>query len=373
MFEDRSADEWMIDHRKIASEALGLPLLLTLLMGTVVLLAACGQVVTPEPTRASLSADTPTAVSDATHLTTPLHRPATEVPSGSQPDTATPTITPTPIVHVVQQGDTLQAIAFDFGVSVEALQKANGVENPQFLQVGQRLVIPRQEEPGQTTPGQLLPTPTPQPIQIQGMGFYETPVDSLLALGEVANTTAVTLTNVQVQVALLNAASEPVMEANTFVAMDIIPAGELSPFRVLFTTPPPDWVSYQATVIRGQEAGAVASAYVPLSVVAAEGNPSGPHFQVNGTVKNTSTQRAADSVDVFITTYDAEGTVTGFRKTKAGPSAPGSSSGSGLVEEGLAPGAEVTFSCSLATHGDVPYDFTITVLGHAAEGITSGG
>jgi murein DD-endopeptidase MepM/ murein hydrolase activator NlpD len=276
-------------------------------------------------------------------------------------------------VHVVQQGDTLQAIAFDFGVSVEALQRANGVENPQFLQVGQRLVIPRQDEPGQNAPGQLLPTPTPQPIRIQGMGFYKTPVDSLLGLGEVANTTAVTLTNVQVRVTLLDAADEPLMETSTFVSMDLVPAGERAPFRVLFTTPPPDWASYQATVIRGQEAGAIASAYVPLSVLAAEGNPSGPHFQVDGTIKNMSARRVAESVGVFVTTYDAEGAVTGFRKTVIGPSAPGSSNGSGLVDEGLPPGAEVAFSCSLATHGDVPHDFTVTAVGHAAEAETSGG
>lgn len=359
MCEDRSADERMIDRRPTTAEALGLLLLLSLCMGTAVLLGACGRVVTPEPTRASLPVDTPTAT-----LTTPARGSTSEAPSGPIPNTATPTITPTPIVHVVQQGDTLQAIAFDFGVSVEALQRVNGIENPQFLQVGQRLIVPVDEESDQTAPGLLLPTPTPHPIRIQGVAFYETPVDSLLGLGEVANTTAVTLTNVQVQVTLLDGAKEPLIETNRFVSMDVIPPGARSPFSVLITTPPPDWVSYQVAIIRGQEAGALAIGYIPMSVAKAEGSVSGPQFQVRGTVENTSTGRIARSVDIIVTTYDTEGTVTGFRRSALTPDA---------VDGGVAPGEEMAFSLSLTTHGDVPADFTVTALGRAAEGTTSGG
>ncbi len=368
MCEDRSADEWMIDHQPVFKR-----LFVTLLMGAAVLLAACGQVVTPEPTRDALPANTPTAT-----LATPIPRPTKEVLSSSPPDTMTPTTTPTPIVHVVQQGDTLQAIAFDFEVSVEALQRANGVENPQFLQVGQRLVIPVDEESGQMTPGLLLPTPTPQPIRVQGEALYETPVDSLLGLGEVHNTTTITLTNVQVQVTLLNAANEPLVETNTFISADILPPGACSPFRVLFTTPPSDWASYQMKVIRGQEAGALARGYVPMSVVKAEGSLSDPQLQVNGVVKNVSTGQRAQSVDVIVTTYDAEGRVTGFRQSvlTTAPRKEGAATPS-AVDGGLPPGGEIAFSLSLTTHGDVPAGrlphFIVLALGHAVDSTTSGG
>jgi murein DD-endopeptidase MepM/ murein hydrolase activator NlpD len=280
------------------------------------------------------------------------------------PDTVTPTVTPTPIVHVVQQGDTLQAIAFDFGVSVDALQRANGIENPQFLQIGQRLIIPVQQDPDQTTMDLLLPTPTPQPIQVQGTASYETPVGSLLVLGEVANTTAVTLTNVQVQVTLIDAAGEPLVDTNTFAPLDLLAPGARSPFSILFTTPPSDWVNYQVTVIRGQKAGALASGYVPISVVESEGGPAGPQFRVNGVVENVSAGRSAQSVDVVITTYDSEGTVTGFRQSALAPD---------TADGQLTPGGEMAFSLLLTTHGDVPADFAVTALGHAANGMTSGG
>jgi len=344
----------MIDHQTMAKS-----LLLILLMGTEVLLAACGQVVTPEPTRVSPPVETPTAT-----RATPVRRSTVQAPSTSLPDTVTPTITPTPIVHVVQQGDTLQAIAFDFGVSVEVLQRTNGIENPQFLQIGQRLVIPVEEEEGQTTPGLLLPTPTPQPIQIQGTTCYKTPVDGLLILGEVANTTAVTLTNVQVQAKLVDAAGELLIETNRFVPLDILAPGACSPFSVLFTTPPSDWASYQVTVIRGQEAGALAGGYVPMSVVEAKGSLAGARFQVNGVLENTSARSVAKSVDVIVTTYDSEGTVTGFRQSVLAPDA---------VDGRLPPGGKLAFSLLLTTYGDTPADFAVNALGHAVDVTTSGG
>jgi spore germination protein len=42
----------------------------------------------------------------------------------------------------VAEGDTLAAIAQQFGTSVEALQEANGIEDPDEIVVGQVLVIP---------------------------------------------------------------------------------------------------------------------------------------------------------------------------------------------------------------------------------------
>jgi LysM repeat protein len=268
-------------------------------------------------------------------------------------DTATPTITPTPIVHIVQQGDTLQAIAFDFGVSVEALQRANGIENPQFLQVDQRLVIPVNEEGGDAGPGLLLPTPTPRPVQVRGVALYETPVGSLLGLGEVANTTAITLTNVQVKVTLFDQDGQPVAEADAFAAADLLLPQASSPFDILFTTPPA-WASYQVTVIRGQEAGALANAYVSMALTDVDGNPAGSQFEVSGMVTNVSTAQVARLIDIIVTTYDAQGAVTGFRQLTVRP------------EEGLAPGAAVPFSLALAAHRAPPDDFSVFALGRVA-------
>lgn len=45
--------------------------------------------------------------------------------------------------YTVQSGDTLGAIAASFGVTVTALASANGIQNPNLIQVGQVLQIPQ--------------------------------------------------------------------------------------------------------------------------------------------------------------------------------------------------------------------------------------
>ncbi len=45
-------------------------------------------------------------------------------------------------IHYVQRGDTLYSIARWYGTSVTAIMNANGLSNPNFIWVGQRLVIP---------------------------------------------------------------------------------------------------------------------------------------------------------------------------------------------------------------------------------------
>jgi LysM repeat protein len=45
-------------------------------------------------------------------------------------------------IHVVQAGETLYSIASRYGVTVEAIMAANDLANPNYIYVGQRLVIP---------------------------------------------------------------------------------------------------------------------------------------------------------------------------------------------------------------------------------------
>jgi LysM repeat protein len=312
-------------------------------------LAACGTVVTPQPTPGLSPTSTPLPGK------TPVIGPAGTAPALPLADTATPTVSPTPIVYVVKSGDTLLEIAQEYGVSVEALQRANGIEDPRFLRVGQELLIPTGEEEGATTSGGLLlPTPTPIPFGVQGVACYETPVSSLWCLGEVVNTTDAPVINVQMLVTLFDTAGRRVAQADTFVAADLIPPGERSPFGVLFVDPPLAQVVPQVTILRGQAAGELAASYVLVSAIEVEGRPSGPQFEVSGKVQNDSTGLTAGSVKVIATTYDADGLVTGFRQEAVALEAP------------LAPGEIAPFSLLLTFHGDDPADFSVIALGNAS-------
>ncbi len=308
------------------------------------LLAACGQVITPSPTEVPPS---PTPTQTVAHSS--AHRPPGTDEFVPPLDTAVPAAAATPIVHVVQQGDTLQAIAFDYGVRVDALQRANGIENPQLLQIGQELIIPLGQNEGLRAPSLLLPTPTPQPVQVEGAGFFRTPVGSLWGLGEISNTTAVTLTNVQVHVMLFDATGAMVGEGGTFAAADLIPPGERSPFGFLFTAPP-DWASYQMSVVRADDARGLANAYAPLALSDLDASPLESQFEVSGTVTHVGAGPVVRLVRVIVTTYNAEGTVTGFREHTL------------HVDEGLTPGDTLSFTVRLTTHAGAPDGFSVIAL-----------
>jgi len=56
--------------------------------------------------------------------------------------TPVPTPVPAPQVHIVQKGDTLYSIARYYGVTPAELAAVNGITDPDRIYVGQRLVIP---------------------------------------------------------------------------------------------------------------------------------------------------------------------------------------------------------------------------------------
>jgi LysM repeat protein len=94
----------------------------------------------------------------------------TATPDLAQPS---PTITPTPtptriqfsgvITHTVKTGETLGIIAGMYGVTVEDIMALNHLDDPNLVEIGQklRIQIPPTETP---TPTPVTPTKTPTPI-----------------------------------------------------------------------------------------------------------------------------------------------------------------------------------------------------------------
>jgi D-alanyl-D-alanine carboxypeptidase len=74
------------------------------------------------------------------------------------PAIASATATPIDALYVVQDGDTLGAIAARFGVSLDVLMQANAITDPASLQVGQVLTIP-----GLSVTPALVPTASAGP------------------------------------------------------------------------------------------------------------------------------------------------------------------------------------------------------------------
>jgi LysM repeat protein len=92
---------------------------------------------------------TPTVSARPSESSAPSVEPTLE-PSSSQPSEPTPrptrsaaepTATPAPTTYVVQEGDTLNGIATQFGTTAEAIRQANGLPGD-VINIGQVLIIP---------------------------------------------------------------------------------------------------------------------------------------------------------------------------------------------------------------------------------------
>jgi LysM repeat protein len=271
----------------------------------------------------------PTARPTTTPQATPTLSPATPPP---QREAA---VTPTPIVYVVQSGDTLIPIANKFGISVADVIAANGGLDPGSLQIGQRLTIPSGAlSPGASNADQtLLPSPTPLPYQIRGENAVRTAAGSLEVVGEVFNNTGTPLTNVQLMVLLKDSNDQPLQRQSAFVARDVIPPNETSPFRILFSAPPAGFATFSLLPLRA-EPGTL-DAFAKVTVENPNGIPNGSQFNVTGLAKNN------DSVPVralrlVITAYDSERKVVGYRYVDA-------------IQQPLEPGGSAPFEVSIVT------------------------
>lgn len=126
----------------------------------------------PAGTNASRATSTP--------YPTPTPQPTSPpAPPISPTETTTPASTPAtmPMIYIVQAGDSLSAIAREFGRPMEAIAEANNISDPDLIRVGQKLIIPSQSPiPAATVTPRVTVPPTsaeisaetpPTPVQAQ--------------------------------------------------------------------------------------------------------------------------------------------------------------------------------------------------------------
>ena len=255
-------------------------------------IAACGQVITLTPT--PTPAPTPTVALEliaATVLPTSTPAPYTPEP------TPTPTVTSTPVVHTIQTGESLLSIASQYGVSVAALQDANGILDPRLLQIGQQLVIPRPEEVTEDVVG--TPTPTPLPVAVENIYFSETTIGGVWVLGETVNTSGVPLEQVRVLVSLLDEDDQELAQADGMVALDLLDINERAPFAILFGATSGRFEQYRAVASHAIPAY-MGSYYRDLEVrnLQSEGERFAS-YTVSGTIYNAGPEEAVETQDVL--------------------------------------------------------------------------
>ncbi len=134
----------------------------------------------PPSSPSFLASDTPTPTSTST----PLPPTATATVT----DTLEPSLTPTPegpITYIIDEGDTLGAIAAEFDVDLMLLMAVNGIKDANEITIGMEISIPEE--------GTELPTRTPLPETLIPGSKIEYVVqagDSLQSIAAQFNSTA---------------------------------------------------------------------------------------------------------------------------------------------------------------------------------------
>lgn len=122
-----------------------------------------------------------------------------EPPSGTVPaEVAAETEGDAPVIHVVQAGETLNIISQRYDVSLDDIMQVNGMDNPNFIAVGQSLTIPVGGIPeptaAPTETAVALPSPIPTEPAAAGAGGGQISVTTVLDAG-VLESEAVELVN----------------------------------------------------------------------------------------------------------------------------------------------------------------------------------
>lgn len=180
--------------------------------------------------------DDPPEVVTPTSITIPTRTP-TATPTSMPTLTPTPIPTPTPVpplVHQVQEGETLIDIAILYAVTAEQIQWLNPDLDPNLLQLGQVILIPvATPTPGPTsTLDPNVPTPTPPEYIVHIVSPGET-------LGAIAEHYAEQYPQVGVSVQSIRTASDLPPDDDTIRVNQslIIPLGTPAPSPTPTTNP----------------------------------------------------------------------------------------------------------------------------------------
>jgi LysM repeat protein len=279
----------------------------SILVGVGMLLSGCSQ--------ATIQA-TPTVTPKG--VLTPFHTltSSPQIPTATIEVTipVTPTLTPTPFIYTVKNDDTMLAIAFQFGIKLEDLQAANPTVDPHYMGEGLKLIIPISEENPE-----VLPTPTPAPVQIEQPRCYRTGDGGAWCIMALRNDQESSIENLAVWMGLYNNAGENITSQTAYAPLNILRPGSTIPIMAYFAPPLPDEFQAQSKLLSALSVASDDVRYLESQVKAdtVEINPDGGGATVKGEVVLPDNSPTLSQLWVLAVAYDADGNIVGARKWKS--------------------------------------------------------
>ncbi len=223
--------------------------------------------------------------------------------------TPPPSATPTPFRYQIVEGDTLIGIAFRFGIETQALLAANPGIDPQFLTIGDSLVIPL--EPSQAEAGGV-PTPAPGAILSNTPDCYPSTDGGLWCLLAVENQGNEPLENLVAIISIYDSAQVLLDSRPALAALNLLPPGERLPLLAWFPPPAAGFDLATAALQSALPVPADDARYLPGGLVF-ETELDGGRALVRGSFTLQGDQPAS-RIWISVAAFDIQGSLIGVRR-----------------------------------------------------------
>ncbi len=201
------------------------------------MLAACSRAdmeITPLATTTLRSVSSYTPTSKPASSLTPI---GTPIPAGP---------TPTPFVHIIQQGETLLEIAFRYGVQFDDIVLVNPQIDPNLLRIGEEIRIPGSDgEPVEI----LLPTPTPIPVPIKALDCHESPSLAFICMVSITNNEEFMIAGVSAHITLHDRDGQILDNQIVYAPINQIPTGQEIPLIAIFDRKPSGYSGFHVDLL----------------------------------------------------------------------------------------------------------------------------
>ena len=279
------------------------PTLILLILGLGLTACASTPTLLPTPTLLQAGALTP--------YIPPTLTPTRLVPATLPSPTDTPAPTPTPFTYTVKKGDTMLAIAFNYGISLEELLAANPTVQPRMLSVGTILVIPLQGE---------LSTPAPEPTSIPLQTFepvcYPQADGGLWCFLPVANNQAQAVEDLSGRISLFSSSGESLGSQPAYALVDLLRPGEELPLAAFFPAPAPAYAIIQAELLGALPVAEGDPRYLSASFQenTVTITSDGLSARLSGLIQLPEEGTTAGTIQLAGVAYDAQGKIVGVRR-----------------------------------------------------------
>ena len=186
----------------------------------------------------------PTATLRSFSAYTPSSKPVSSLTPIGTPISVGPT--PTPFVHIIQQGETLLEIAFRYGVQFDDIVLVNPEIDPNLLRIGEEIRIPG---PGGEPVDILLPTPTPIPVHLKPLDCYESPSVTFVCMISIINTAEFVVGGVSAHIALHDRDGQILDNQIVYALLNNIPIGQEIPMVAIFDRRPSKYSGFHVELL----------------------------------------------------------------------------------------------------------------------------